>query len=214
MKCWCCCPSSQDSVTLHKKFIADCYKRLEVRRVKQKAGINSFLFQRNTWGLYLYLFSFSGRQLGPWGSNSDTCCYQGNQDADSHRHANGGHFCTITFQVQRGVWVRTELLKFQTAFKWRSFSVLRFHWLFLIKRTFSTWLNTFFHLQVHKAGDNRKTAAIGWTLCHHHRGGSFLSRHISAQVFFFVFFYPNTWRHCKHCCKKDAAEDRGSASGE
>lgn len=52
---------------------------------------------------------FSGSQLGPGWAYFDTCCYEGNQDADSHCHADCGHICTITIQVQRGVWVRVFL---------------------------------------------------------------------------------------------------------
>lgn len=50
---------------------------------------------------------FSGSQLSPWRADFDTRCYEGNQDVDSHCHADRGHICTITIQVQRGVWVRT-----------------------------------------------------------------------------------------------------------
>ncbi|TRZ01275.1 hypothetical protein DNTS_030119, partial [Danionella cerebrum] len=59
----------KDSVSLHKKFIADCYKRLEV-----------------------------SCKLCARRPNANARCYAGNKDANCHCNANSCHICAITIQ--------------------------------------------------------------------------------------------------------------------
>lgn len=82
-------------MSLHKKFIADCYKRLEVSgrtrlRLVQTRLSSVFLKSR---------LRSSGGQLCAGGADFDARCYEGNQNADGHRHADCSHICTITIQV-------------------------------------------------------------------------------------------------------------------
>lgn len=87
-------------MSLHKKFIADCYKRLEV-------GVTTLPNKSEAFGLFI-LFLITdlcvlGCQLCTGWPNLNACCYTSNQDVNSYCHADRRHISAITLQVEQNL---------------------------------------------------------------------------------------------------------------